>query len=372
MSKLNCDITVYENTGHVQQILTGYFLLKQQGRISLVSKIEDIQFNDMRKPQHIRDAKKYHLKVVIDNEITVYYDMHDSYEIDREELSNVDIYFKRSYLSSYIDSFEEDKSKKVFELGLNYWVFPNHIDIQNIKRSLFLSTGKTRFSSFMRAINLPASLTNAPKLKDLEDLPLWKDKANKKILFMARTWDPHDKKDRPIEKIDERRELNETRAACIRALKKEFGKDFYGGFMQDPYVFEHYKDCIIPDNNLTTKNKYLKFLKSFPICVASTGLHGSIGWKFGEYVAMSKAIVSENLVYSVPGGFEVGKNYLKFKTSDECVEQVLSLYQDDEKRYEMMTENAKYYYQYLKPDALVYNSILKALTYTYQNPKGNK
>ncbi len=361
MSILNCEIIAYGNTRHAQQIFTGYFLLKRQGIINLTSKIENIKFNNLSKPQHIRDAKKYHTKVIINNEINVYYDMHDSYEIDLEELYNVDIYFKRSYLDNYIDKLGYDKSKKIYKLGLYYPVFPNNIDFQNIKRSIFLSTGKAKLSSFMRAINLPASLTNAPKLKNLQEFPLKKYKTNKKILFMTQAWDPYDQKDRSSDKISERREINESRASYIRALKKEFGKDFYGGFSKTRYTLENYKDCIVPDDHLTSKSKYLELLKNFSICVATTGLHNSIGAKFGEYFAMSKAIVSEKLIYSLPGNLKAGKHYLEFKTPLECVEQVTILHQDDNKKYEMMIDNAKYYYMYLKPDILVYQSILKAL-----------
>lgn len=280
MSILTCDITVYANTTHIQQVLIGYFLLKQQAMINLKSQFEFVDFNDMNKDQHIRDAKKYHVQVVLDNTIVVYYDMHDSFEIDREVLNRVDVYFKRSYLSSYFDTFEKELSSKVFEWGLNYEVFPNTIDFDNVKRSLFLSKGKEKILSFMRAINLPSSLTNAAKLKDIEALPMSSDKTNRKVVFMVRTWDPFDKKDRTPQKIEERKEINETRALCIRGLKKEFGNSFYGGFAQSEYANKYYPDCVITENGLTKKSRYLDFLKQFSICIASTGLHDSIGWKF--------------------------------------------------------------------------------------------
>ena len=47
--------------------------------------------------------------------------------------------------------------------------------------------------------------------------------------------------------------------------------------------------------------------------------------------------------------FENGKNYLEFQNPNECIEQTVSLYADDEKRYEMMISNAEYYYKYLYP-----------------------
>lgn len=78
---------------------------------------------------------------------------------------------------------------------------------------------------------------------------------------------------------------------------------------------------------------------------------------------MSKAIVSEKLVYLVGANFKNGKNYLEFQNPSECIEQTFSLYNNDEKRFEMMINNVEYYYKYLKPDVLVYNSLLKIFSF---------
>jgi hypothetical protein len=47
------------------------------------------------------------------------------------------------------------------------------------------------------------------------------------------------------------------------------------------------------------------------------GLYESNGWKLGEYVAGSKAIVSEHLHYDAPGNFSPEQNYLEFNSADE-------------------------------------------------------
>lgn len=350
MSKLNCEITVYGSMGHTQQILTGFFMLKKQGLVNFTSKIKksDLDLED----------KAYHVKVVIEDEITIYYDLTDGHEINMEELEKVDLYFKRSYLDSYIRSLGNSKSKKILVLGMNYLVFPNSIDISNIMRSLHFNSTKAKVSSFLKALNLPSIITNSPKLKNMEALASSQERENRKILFLTRTWSPYMNGVEDPELV----EINETRANCIRALRKEFGNDFQGGFSDTEYTRKYYKDCIFENTKLTRKNAYLNYIKQFPICIATTGLHGSIGWKLGEYVAMSKAIVTEKLQYDVPGNFKSGKNYLEFNTVDECIEQTLALHQNDAKRFEMMNENTSYYYKYLKPDALVLNSILQAMS----------
>lgn len=351
--KLNCELTLYGAAGHNQQIVTGYYLLAQKNLITLNTNID--------KEKCLIDSKLYHIKAVIDNKLVIYYDLGDGCEIDKKILQSVDVYFKRSYLESYVDTFEKSDSVKIVCLPPNYWVYPNSIDVTNIKTSLHAKPLKSKIGLLAKAFNLPSVFTNSPKLNSLEYIPSTKDKENRKILFMARTWDPYDDKDRPKEKIEERKEINEMRAKSIRALRKEFGNDFSGGFSPTKYTLKNYKDCVFPNTTLTTKSRYLEYLKSFSICIATTGLHNSIGWKFGEYIAMSKAIVSEKLIYSVPSNFLLNENYLDFINEKDLIEKTSMLYQDSDKRFKMMLNNAKFYNQELRPDSLVLNSLLLSL-----------
>jgi hypothetical protein len=105
----------------------------------------------------------------------------------------------------------------------------------------------------------------------------------------------------------------------------------------------------------------LNKLREFPICVATVGLNGSNGWKLAEYVAASKAILSEPLVYEVPGEFTHEKNYLQFQTPDELVETAVKLIEDAELRSSMMHANRQYFREYVRPDAMVRNSLKIAL-----------
>ena len=183
-----------------------------------------------------------------------------------------------------------------------------------------------------------------------------------KILFMVGAWDPYDHPDRLKEKVEEREYINKTRANCIRLLKDEFGSDFYGGFIHTDFAVKHYRDLLLPDNTQSSKINYVDRVKSYSICVATTVLHGSIGWKFAEYVAFSKAILSEKLNYEVLGNLEKGRNYLAFSSPEECVERAKQLCSDRELRNYLMTNNSRYYQSYLKPDSLILNTMLTALS----------
>ena len=74
-------------------------------------------------------------------------------------------------------------------------------------------------------------------------------------------------------------------------------------------------------------------------------------------MAAAKAIVHEELCYSVPGDFREGVNYLSFQTAQECVDAVAELVRSPERIQAMKRANAEYYRQYLRPDVLVKNTL---------------
>ena len=152
-----------------------------------------------------------------------------------------------------------------------------------------------------------------------------------------------------------------SRAECIRRLKNQFRGSFLGGLENNTFTQKNYPDCVVEQPWMTKKGEYLKQLNQAVIGIYTLGLHGSSGMKMGEYIAGSKAIVSEKLRYQAPGDFAKDKNYLEFSTLDECVEKVALLMENKEKRCAMMLENFRYYNNYLRPDMLVWNSITAAL-----------
>jgi len=154
------------------------------------------------------------------------------------------------------------------------------------------------------------------------------------------------------------------RARCIRALRTTFGDTFTGGFSHTAFAQRHFPDALASHPNQTSKRAYLQLLQHHPICVTSGGLHHSIGWKMGEYVALSKAIISEKLAFDVPGPFADGTHYLSYQDAEGCVAAVQKLIDDAPLRHSMMTQNRTYFLQHLQPDRLVANSLHIALAQT--------
>ena len=346
---LHCELRCHSNNKHLQQVYTGFWYLQQRGLIDVSQRIVRGPVWQTELVQHLRDARKAQLRVIVNDTLRLHYDTFDCREVDEERLAECDYYFKRSYDEPYLKSQGFD-TKKIKPLGLYYEVYPHAFDLSRVARALRLGKGLTD--------TLRKLVKTFPTIRSTEALPDYD--APPRILFNVKAFNPYDDPDRIAEKIEERQQINETRAACVRRLRAEFGPNFSGGFVPSEYACRHFPDALIDEPKLTKKRNYMRQLKSHPICVATTGLHGSIGGKFAEYVCLSKAILSEELLYGVPGDLREGQNYLQFATAAECAEQAHRLFADEALRHRLMSNNARYYNAWLRPDLLILNSLLTA------------
>jgi hypothetical protein len=352
--QLDCKLIIESKSGHLQQIYTGFSELLRKRFVNL----------ELIKKSNVLTQSAL-LKVIVNSKYRVIYDTSDGFNYlvgqGRNEnlsylskiLDEVDFYFKRSYSASIISTLKN--REKVYPLGLSYFVS---------SESNFGETISVNFADrFKMLIKRHASLSKLFRVADarfnieqFEYFPRIGD--NSKILFMAKVWDPKDCECCNPEAIIL---MNNIRAECIRLCRKEFGTLFLGGLVIDKYAIKNYSDCLLPDDRISKRHEFLKRVKESDICIATTGLHNSIGWKFGEYVAASKAIVSEKLYYELPGEFVPRRNYLEFTTPEECVQAIYELINDKALRFKLMLNNYRYYHTYVRPDILVMNTLLTVL-----------
>jgi hypothetical protein len=358
MTRLKCKIYCHSVSVHTKQIYTGFFMLYKMGIVDLAQVIVKEKIMDGTKKQDLRDAKHAHIRVTLNDGINLHYDTHDSQEIDEAYLYEADYYFKRSYSSEQLQDIG-DQRRKIHPLGLNYLLYPTSLDWFGVQREVVLSKGikKLEAARYLYFLN---RFIFTPDIHHMWSAPNYY--MPPKILFMVRTWNPDDNPGRLKVRVEERMEINEMRAQCIKILRKEFGENFYGGFNHTEFAKKNYKEYLMPENKLSSKKNYINLLKSYPICVATTGLYGSIGYKFAEYVAFSKAILSEKLNNEVPGNLMKDKNYLEFNSPEECVQYTEKLFSDKELRSFIMNNNAKYYHSHLRPDVLILNTLLLAIS----------
>jgi hypothetical protein len=351
MPSLDCRAVVWSQDPSVAQIMTGLVMLARQGEIRLRQDVEHVETFRPYLPPHLQYARESAFRLLVERDLRLYIDVHDGHQIDEEAARSCDLYFKRSYAP---DRLPTAVAHKIRPLGLNYEIHATGVDLCEARRIFAFSpgvrvrrtlkfVGKSLLASVGRGPHITtARLTSAPVL-DLEP----------RVLLMTAVYDPDDIQGHVPELIAERRELNHMRVACVRLLRKELGELFFGGVQHSAFARREYPDALLANGELADKRAYLSLLRNFPICIATTGLHGSIGWKLAEYVAMSKAIVTEPLKYGVPGGFGEPANYLTFSSPEECLEKVTMLIEDADLRGTLMTNNARYYADYARPDALV-------------------
>lgn len=300
------------------------------------------------------------LRVEVEHRYQVVYDTADTHRLsDQVDLNEVDFYFKRSYRPEFTASLSQ--GDKIHPLGLCYLVYSRHDFLY--RRALWSAHPREILVQLLRANPALARLLMirtsvfTSEIGRFEGAP--KMNPEPLILFITRLWRPE--RADTVEKAEERERINSMRVDCIRILRKEFGERFVGGLIPNEYSQKHYPDALLEDARIAHKHRYLNLLHEADICVTTAGLEGSNSWKLAEYVAASKAIVAERLNYFVPGGFEAGKNYLEFTSAEECAAKVIELYTHPEERWAMAVRNLNYYYHYLRPDALIWNSLMTVL-----------
>lgn len=346
MNKLfECELEYFPNS-HLMQIYAGFFELEKLGIIDL--KIKRVKYNS---------SSIAILNAVIDKKYKVVYDTIDGLSwVPGDDTTNLehfqktfktDFYFKRSFDPRMREYRPENC--EVYPLGLNYNVQPDknmflYADTLQDKIKYLTKTNK-----FLKGISKKSFFY----AKDFEYYPV-KPKQNR-ILFITRLWSPEEARSERSKEF--RTQLNTTRINCIEACKKTYGDLFTGGLFMEPYAKKNYPSMLMP-GNLTNKASFLQTVKEHTICITTTGLHKSIGWKLAEYVAASRVVLTEPLNFTLPGNFNPGSNYYEFENPEQLTTQIDSLLSNPDQIIETMKNNYYYYNNFVKPKNLVLNTLI--------------
>lgn len=339
--KISCEIE-YLNSPHLNQIYVGFEMLRNQGLIKL---------------KYIKGSGHPLapvIKVIVNKNIKVYYDTLDGLNwingnlddnLDYFSKINADFYFKRSFTSELNSVC---KNVTVYPLGFNYFMHHNN-STSNFEKSV---KNYIKNSSLFNLVRSKKKFfhENRNKLEKSQNL-------ESQIIFFTRLWEPKDAKFIDKNTLDS---LNFNRIKTIENCRKEFGKSFIGGLEESNYA-NRLAPSLVVNKWITNRGNYLNNLKKSNICVATTGLHNSVGWKFGEYIANSKAIVSQPLNYLAPGPFKNNINYLEFNNQNELLEKLNILLINRDFTQSIMTNNHYYYSKYLRADKLILNSLEKII-----------
>ncbi|RUT65599.1 hypothetical protein CKG00_03635 [Morganella morganii] len=189
------------------------------------------------------------------------------------------------------------------------------------------------------------------KHTDLEVDPIVTD--NPKLLFLTRLWDPDTVKkyhNGDVGITDEYNKLNDFRLMVLDTIKEKFSSSAMFGLSDNEYTRKVASDYILP-SEFTSRRSFIKSLKEYEICI-TTGLHDSTGWRFGEYIASSRAIISDPLRYIPTGNYN---HYISFENKNQLIQSIEKLMSSRSLRLNLMLKNKKYYSEFLSPDKLILN-----------------
>ncbi len=360
-AKPSCTLYVYPHSEHVSQIYAGFYALRESGSLTVRQAFDPAELRRRLAGTAI-DCKSFDdslhgLLVGIDGAGLVFFDVRDGGSYRREILDEVAVYAKRSFHRGA----PGPNASRAVPLGVNYPVYLDRATgLELVKALRQLDNSKRSVKRFCYSLaRLVPSLGRALDLPIVGSLAAPPDRpAPPRAVFLARTWDPAELPGMPRPDIDE---LNDMRAACIRLLRKRFGERFFGGLARSAHALANHPDCVVDADTSTRRRDYLQRLRGYSICVATTGLSDSTGWKFAEYLAFGKAIVCEPMKFELPGPIAAGRNFLEFTTPEACAARVGELFEGDAARERMMADNAAYFAEFGAPGAVVARTLYAAL-----------
>jgi hypothetical protein len=354
-AKVSCRLLCGSFSAPLSQLFTGFALLARRGSV-------DVHVE--RAKGDWRGLSGTALAVVVGDRCRLVYDTRDAARINPDALAWSDHYFKRSFNADVVPAGAEGK---VSPLGFNYPVYTG--SDWRLRRMFWTMAGASPralnnaaqavfdLSRSLSALSTRTTGRAACSVEAFEAPPA--TRVPPRVLLLTRTWDPQTVGHDPA-LADAWSAINRMRAGCIRALRKEFGPGVLAGLAPTPDAVRDYADCIVDDSRITRKRSYLEVMQQSDVCIATAGLAGSNGWRLGEYIASSRAIVSEALRSEVPGGFVRDRNYSEFDDPGGCVESTVALVEDRGRRGAMMQANHDYYRAHLRPDVLVLHSLREA------------
>lgn len=321
-------VTLHFNSSshHFSQLISGLEYLHSHKKIDLT-----YNFDLGRYPVNI-----FRLEI---SGINVFFDLADHSKIDQSLYNRSDFYVKRNLLKK-----DYAKNEKLIPYGLYYPVYYRNTTLKYLflKKLSCLKYSLKYWKTLSILLNIRDGIgTN--ELSKVHSLPA----EGQQILFRSRLWDagPH----HPDWKREERDGLNNQRIRINKILQKNFGNEFKGGIRSDEYSRSVCPELVLPSKDFHRRN-YLKALSRSSIGIATPGLLGSIGAKFGEYIATGTAILTNPIDhFQLLGPLKEGKNHLNYESPEECLEKTELLFSNAGLRREMQEANHEYYKNWLHP-----------------------
>ncbi len=334
---------------HLTQVLAGLVSLEARGELRI-----DVQ----PLPSALDDGESGNLLWMLlkhgAETRTICFDMLDGDTLCEPLVRKADVYFKRAFCVEGHTRLDWQR-ELIRPYGLNFHCVADDIDrYDQLERMLFRRERNVSGSlDQWRKRLLPWLGREAARESDFQCSA--GSEAVEGVVFLTRLWGR-----RSVPKYSEEalHELNNSRVEVVSALKRAFGERFHGGLQDTPTAREVAPQLIY--SGRTDRSSYLTLMQRYLIGVTTTGLHRSVGWKFAEYIAASRCIVSETLCHSQPNPPIEGEHFLGFDGAEECVAACDRLLSNSGEASQMRFANQMYFEKHLRSGELLRHCLAVA------------
>jgi hypothetical protein len=284
-------------------------------------------------------------------------------------LERCDAYFKRSFHAPDLRALAPLLRAKVRPYGLNFacrtWDSTLRVLATTLPRGLLrwtpLAFGDR--SALRAELDVWRQYVTTPLLEAFEHAP--SEPVDTVVMFQTRVWGAMDMGPDRLE------EVNRPRVALVRALRHAFGPRFRGGLVPTDLARSLYPDALSAEPS--RRDAYVAFAKRALVGIYTRGLHHSLAFKLGEYLASSKCMVSEPLRNELPAPLRQGEHLLEYQSIEECVSACDRLLSDPTLASEMRWNNWRYYRRQTRPAerlrAVLKSALAAAVPDETSNPR---
>ncbi len=281
----------------------------------------------------------------------VCFDIHDrSYFLCEAALAESDVYFKRSLFAPDLAHLDTARRSRILPFGPIFVTSVPHHRMGLIAG--WIRRGERgSWRGLLDYFRLPPP-TNFHREANFTPSP--------HILLQTRLWTDAEVTGKPSAE-----EINAGRIEIVRALRDHFGPRFIGGLVPTPLACATQPSLLCAGP--THRRAYLAAMHRCLIGVYTPGLHHSIAWKLGEYLASALCVVAPPFRNTFAEPFIEGRHYVAFDTPDRCIAQCERLLTDPALAAAMRAANAAYHREHGAPASQILGCLDRAFATSPSN-----
>jgi len=336
----------------MSSILSGIATLEKRNRISLSFEMLDRATDE---PEAVMELVVTNTETGVTRNVVIdCYDRADRFSPTALESS--DVYFKRAFAPETLSAACPSCSPKIVPAGLSFGCYSREA-LRHVCIAVLASLGREPLRSRQAIRDLLHRAYAAARLWltfPTPQGPVLRDTDVKhlNIVFQPRLWPTTPGSGDQFDVV------NRDRIAMVRALKKAFPHERAIGLVHSDMSIAVAPDLLLPEHVRT--GKFHAQLRQAHIAVNCVGLSGSIGFKFGEYLAAGTAIVSQPITHQFLAPIVEGVHYLAYRSPDECIDLCRRLMSDRDLTARMHEVNHQYFLDWVDPAANMAHLLTRA------------